>query len=169
MRYWPCPLRSYSQPLIIMSVIPFAFVGAVWGHLIMKTFGYVSGLAMMSVLGFAAASGVVVNSSLVLVHSVNFRSGKRRAPERGCPGRRRIALPADYPDLADDVYRLVTLDAEQERTGAVPGAHGGVALVWRAMFATVVTLLVVPSGYLILHDLGRLLKKSKGERPATLS
>ena len=67
------PLRSYVQPLIIMSVIPFAFMGAIWGHTIMKTLGYVSGLSMMSILGFVAATGVVVNSSLVLVHSVNFR------------------------------------------------------------------------------------------------
>ena len=53
-----------------MSVIPFALVGAIWGHLIMKNTGYVSGLAMMSILGFIAASGVVVNSSLVLVHRI---------------------------------------------------------------------------------------------------
>ena len=53
-----------------MSVIPFALVGAIWGHLIMKNAGYVSGLAMMSILGFIAASGVVVNSRLVLVHRI---------------------------------------------------------------------------------------------------
>ena len=64
------PLKSFSKPLIIMSVIPFALVGAIWGHLIMKNAGYVSGLAMMSILGFIAASGVVVNSSLVLVHRI---------------------------------------------------------------------------------------------------
>ena len=45
------PLRAYTLPLIIMSVIPFAFMGAVWGHAIMKSFGFVSGLAMMSILG----------------------------------------------------------------------------------------------------------------------
>ena len=56
-----------------MSVIPFALVGALYGHWLMKTLGFVSGLSMMSVFGFLAASGVVVNSSLVLVHHINGR------------------------------------------------------------------------------------------------
>ena len=67
------PLRSYSQPLIIMSVIPFAMAGAILGHLFMMSLGLLSALAMMSVTGFIAAAGVVVNSSLVLVHNVNER------------------------------------------------------------------------------------------------
>ncbi|MCZ6618302.1 MAG: efflux RND transporter permease subunit, partial [Gammaproteobacteria bacterium] len=67
------PLKSYTQPFIIMSVIPFALVGAIWGHILMQGLGLVSGLAMMSVMGFIAASGVVVNSSLVLIHNVNAR------------------------------------------------------------------------------------------------
>ena len=60
------PLRSYMQPLIIMSVIPFGLVGAIGGHLLL-------GLdwSFMSVFGVVALSGVVVNSSLVLVHAVN--------------------------------------------------------------------------------------------------
>ena len=55
------PLKSYAQPLVIMSVIPFAFVGAIWGHLIMKNFGLIAGLAMPSVMGFIAASGAGVD------------------------------------------------------------------------------------------------------------
>ena len=56
-----------------MSVIPFAFIGAIWGHQIMKLAGLVSGLAMMSILGMIAAAGVVVNSSLILVYAINQR------------------------------------------------------------------------------------------------
>ncbi|MEL0296531.1 MAG: efflux RND transporter permease subunit, partial [Gammaproteobacteria bacterium] len=67
------PLRSYVKPFIIMSVIPFAFIGAIWGHQIMKLAGLVSGLAMMSILGMIAAAGVVVNSSLILVYAINQR------------------------------------------------------------------------------------------------
>jgi multidrug efflux pump subunit AcrB len=63
------PLRSYSQPLIIMSAIPFGFVGAVWGHMIIGM-----NLTMLSMAGFVALSGVVVNDSLVMVDFVN-RSG----------------------------------------------------------------------------------------------
>ena len=55
------PLKSYLQPLIIMSVIPFSLTGAIWGHLLL---GY--DLSMMSTFGLIAAAGVVVNDSLVM-------------------------------------------------------------------------------------------------------
>ena len=60
------PLKSYLQPLIIMSVIPFGAIGAIFGHFIMG-----ADLVFFSVLGIIALSGVVVNASLVLVVSVN--------------------------------------------------------------------------------------------------
>ena len=60
------PLKSYSQPLIIMSAIPFGLVGAAWGHVLMRY-----DFSMMSVIGLVALSGVVVNDSLVLVDKVN--------------------------------------------------------------------------------------------------
>ena len=72
------PLRSYIQPLIIMAVIPFGLVGAIIGHWFMyfereiftdQTFNF----SMMSIFGFVALTGVVVNSSLVLVHYINER------------------------------------------------------------------------------------------------
>ncbi|MCP4905401.1 MAG: efflux RND transporter permease subunit [bacterium] len=62
------PLRSYAQPLIIMAVIAFWLVGAIVGHLLMRL-----DFSMMSLFGVVALSGVVVNSSLVLVDSVNRR------------------------------------------------------------------------------------------------
>ena len=55
------PLRSYVQPLVIMSVIPFGFIGAVVGHIL---FGI--SLNMLSILGLVALAGVVVNDSLIL-------------------------------------------------------------------------------------------------------
>ena len=154
------PLRSYSQPLIIMSVIPFAFVGAVWGHLIMKYFGYVSGLAMMSILGFTAASGVVVNSSLVLVHNINSRRGRGEAINE-------LTLDATVSRCRPIVLTSMTtflglsplmLNQSVQAQFLVPMA---VSLSFGVLFATVVTLMVVPSGYLIMHDLGRLLTKSR--------
>ena len=70
------PLGSYTQPLIIMSVLPFALVGAIFGHVLMKSFGLLHALSVSSLFGAVAASGVVVNSTLVLIHGVNqFRSG----------------------------------------------------------------------------------------------
>src|SRR5690606_5186754 len=64
------PFRSYTQPVIIMSAIPFGFVGAVFGHLVM---GY--SLSVISMFGVVALSGVVVNDSLVLIDAANgFRA-----------------------------------------------------------------------------------------------
>ena len=60
------PLRSYTQPLVVMSVIPFGLIGSVAGHWLM---GYT--LSMLSIMGLLALSGVVVNDSLVLVDAVN--------------------------------------------------------------------------------------------------
>ena len=70
------PLGSYAQPLIIMSVLPFALVGAIFGHALMKSLGFLHALSVSSLFGAVAASGVVVNSTLVLIHGVNqSRSG----------------------------------------------------------------------------------------------
>ncbi len=150
------PLKSYSQPLIIMSVIPFAFVGAVWGHLLMKTFGFVSGLAMMSILGFVAASGVVINSSLVLVHSVNARclagDSTSQAVISASVSRCR---PIVLTSLTTFVGLLpLMLNKSVQAQFLVPMA---VSLAFGVLFATVITLLVVPSGYLILDDIKKLL------------
>jgi multidrug efflux pump subunit AcrB len=152
------PLRSYVQPLIIMSVIPFAFMGAIWGHTIMKTLGYVSGLSMMSILGFVAATGVVVNSSLVLVHSVNFRrSIGESIPDAVLHASVSRSRPIILTSLTTFVGLLpLMLNKSVQAQFLVPMA---VSLSFGVMFATAVTLLVVPSGYLILHDIGNLFRR----------
>ncbi|MCB1643808.1 MAG: efflux RND transporter permease subunit [Pseudomonadales bacterium] len=145
------PLRSYSQPLIIMSVIPFAFVGAIWGHQIMKLAGMVSGLAMMSVMGFIAASGVVINSSLVLVHNVNERREKGehmyQAVMHAAVSRARPILLTSLTTFAGLAPLMFNRSVQAQFL--VPMA---VSLAFGVLFATVVTLLVVPSMYLILED-----------------
>jgi multidrug efflux pump subunit AcrB len=146
------PLRSYSQPLIIMSVIPFALVGAVIGHLFMKALGLMLGLSMMSVFGFIAASGVVVNSSLVLVHHVNFRRGEG------------ADLYLAVVEAAVSRFRPIVLTSLTTFVGLAPLmfnksvqaqflAPMATSLAFGVLFATIVTLLVVPSAYLILQDL----------------
>jgi multidrug efflux pump subunit AcrB len=153
------PLRSYLQPLIIMSVIPFAFVGAIWGHLIMKSFDLVSGLAMMSVLGFIAASGVVVNSSLVLVHSVNYR---RSIGENLQDAVLNAAVSRCRPIVLTSITTFVgltplMLNQSVQAQFLVPMAA---SLSFGVMFATLVTLFVIPSGYLILNDFAQLLRRA---------
>jgi multidrug efflux pump subunit AcrB len=169
------PLRSYSQPLIIMSVIPFAFVGAIWGHVIMKYFGLVAGLAMPSIMGFIAASGVVVNSSLVLVHNVNER---RKTGEHFHEAVLHAAASRCRPIILTSLTTFVGLlplmfNRSVQAQFLVPMA---VSLAFGVLFATVVTLLVVPSGYIILEDIKRFFgsnkrmanDKQKGGRQKTL-
>ena len=144
------PLRSYSQPLVIMGVIPFALVGAIGGHLVMGAFGLVKGLSFMSVMGFIAASGVVVNASLVVMHNVNERHAVRDAVMARV---RPIVLSAltTFAGLTP-----LMLNRSVEAQFMVPMA---VSLAYGVLFATLITLFVVPSGYLILEDLRSLRRR----------
>jgi len=149
------PLKSYTQPLIIMSVIPFALVGAIYGHLIMKHLGYVAGLAMMSILGFTAASGVVVNSSLVLVHRINIRRAEGASLLKAVVD---ASVSRCRPILLTSLTTFVGLSPIMfhKSTQAQIMVPMTVSLAFGVLFATVVTLLVVPSGYLILDDFAKL-------------
>ena len=156
------PLKSYTQPLIIMSVIPFAFCGAIWGHQIMKTFDLVSGLAMMSVMGVIAASGVVVNSSLVLVHNVNTRRAAgmsfHEAVIESAVSRCRPIVLASMTTFVGLMPLMFNQSVQAQFL--VPMA---VSLAFGVLFATVVTLLVVPSGYIILEDFHRWRGKDRSQ------
>jgi multidrug efflux pump subunit AcrB len=144
------PLRSYGQPLIIMSVIPFGLVGAIAGHLIM---GYQ--LSIMSMIGVVALSGVVVNSSLVLVDHVN----RGRAAERSLlEAVREAAIARFRPILLTSLTTFagltpLMLEKSLQAQVLIPMA---VSLAFGVIFATAITLMVVPCGYLILQDLNAL-------------
>ena len=156
------PLRSYVKPFIIMSVIPFAFIGAIWGHQIMKLAGLVSGLAMMSILGMIAAAGVVVNSSLILVYAINQRrdAGSTMADA--------------VVDAATSRCRPIVLTSMTTFVGLMPLMFNtsvqaqflvpmAVSLSFGVLFATVITLLVVPSIYLLFEDLFALRDQMAGD------
>jgi multidrug efflux pump subunit AcrB len=153
------PLRSYAQPLLIMSVIPFGLVGSVGGHLLMgKT------MAFMSVAGLVAASGVVVNASLVLVHYVN---GLRtlRIPLAEAVHRATIARfrPIVLTSLTTFVgLTPLMLERSVQAQFLVPMA---ISLAFGVLIASFITLLVVPSGYLILEDLRELRGRSLRREP----
>jgi multidrug efflux pump subunit AcrB len=154
------PLRSYTQPLIIMSVIPFAMAGAVWGHMIMKSLGLLSNIVIMSVTGGIAACGVVVNSSLVLVHGVNARRREgmdiHSAVVEAAVTRCRPILLTSLTTFAG--LSPLLLNQSVQAQILIPMAT---SVAWGVVFATVVTLLVVPVGYLILDDLGRKLSRGR--------
>ena len=156
------PLRSYVKPFILMSVIPFAFIGAIWGHQIMKLAGLVSGLAMMSILGMIAAAGVVVNSSLILVYAINQRrdAGSTMADA--------------VVDAATSRCRPIVLTSMTTFVGLMPLMFNtsvqaqflvpmAVSLSFGVLFATVITLLVVPSIYLLFEDLFALRDRMSGD------
>lgn len=146
------PLRSYLQPLIIMSGIPFGAVGAIVGHLMM---GW--SLALPSILGMIALSGVVVNSSLVLVDYINRQ---RRTGVPVLNAVRRAGVVRFRPIMLTSITTFAGLTPlmliDNPATAfIIPMA---ISLGWGVLFATVITLFLVPSLVLILEDL----------RPATM-
>lgn len=141
------PLKSYVQPLIIMSVIPFGAIGAVFGHFIMG-----ADLVFFSILGIIALSGVVVNASLVLVISINrLRDegmGMVEAVSKAGMMRFRPIILTSITTFIGLVPLMVT--ANPATFFIIPMA---ISLAYGVLFATVITLFLVPSLYLMLHDL----------------
>jgi multidrug efflux pump subunit AcrB len=154
------PLGSYFQPLIIMSVIPFGIVGAVAGHLLLGR-----AMCFPSVIGFVALSGVVVNASLVLVTGVNQRratgAGVREAVEESAAARFRPIVLTAITTFAG--LTPLMLERSLQAQILIPM---GISLAFGVVFATAITLLLVPCGYLILDDLGGPLRRRREARAA---
>ncbi|WP_114786062.1 efflux RND transporter permease subunit [Vibrio tetraodonis] len=149
------PLKSYTQPLIIMSVIPFSLTGAIWGH-----YWFGLDLSMMSTFGLIAAAGVVVNDSLVMTDHVNQvrnngLSVKEAVVEAGCARFRAIILTS----ITTFVGVLpIMFETSLQARFVIPMA---VALGFAVLFATMLTLILVPCLYLILDDLKCFVQKLK--------
>jgi len=145
------PFRSYFQPLVVMSAIPFGIVGAVWGHVIMGM-----ELTVLSMFGIVALTGVVVNDSLVMVDYVNRtrRRGHRlmKAVQTSGVARFRPILLTSLTTFAGLTPLL--LERSVQAKFLVPMA---ISLGFGVMFATLITLLLVPSGYLMIEDVKRLI------------
>lgn len=140
-------------------MIPFGLVGAVVGHLLMGL-----EFSMMSTFGVVAISGVVVNSSLVLVHQVNARREDGvellEAVVQGGVARFRPIVLTSLTTFAGLTPMLM-----DNRLGArflVPMAN---SLAFGVVFATFISLFLVPSGYLVIEDLKHLRKRRHA--PAT--
>lgn len=148
------PFKSYSQPLIVMSVIPFGLLGAVIGHMIMGM-----NLSMMSIFGMLALTGVVVNDSLVLVDFVNR---KRRdgveifeAVSTAGSARFRPILLTSLTTFGGLMPLL--LEKSTQAQFLIPMA---VSIGFGVLFATFVTLFAVPVFYMMLADLNRALSSA---------
>ena len=141
------PLKSYTQPLIIMSAIPFGMIGAVAGHAML---GY--DLAIFSLIGIVALSGIVINDSLVMMDLIN------REREEGIP------LQQAVRDSGIRRFRAILLTTVTTFLGLTPLLLEkslqakflipmAVSVAFGVVFATLITLLLVPSLYLILEDI----------------
>jgi multidrug efflux pump subunit AcrB len=141
------PLRSYIQPLVIMSVIPFGAVGAIVGHYIMDW-----GMMFFSLLGIIALSGVVVNASLVLVDYINRR---RREGIDMMEAVARAGVVRFRPIILTSVTTFIGLLPLLSRGGDPSTAFiipMAISLAYGVLFATGITLLLVPSLYVIAED-----------------
>tara|TARA_B100001123_G_scaffold421242_1_gene528579 strand:+ start:3230 stop:6412 length:3183 start_codon:yes stop_codon:yes gene_type:complete len=141
------PLKSYVQPLIIMSAIPFGLVGAVWGHILLGR-----DMTMMSMFGLVALTGVVVNDSLVMVDFINRKLAHYgnldiAIREAGAARFRPILLTS-----MTTFFGLVPLMVERS-FGAQFMVPMAISLAFGVIFATFITLVLVPTIYLILEDL----------------
>lgn len=145
------PLKSYTQPLIIMGAIPFGLVGAVAGHVIMGI-----NLTILSMFGIVALAGVVVNDSLVMVDFINR---KRRESGNLSVAVREAGVVRFRPILLTSMTTfagLYPLIAEKSLQAQflIPMA---VSLAFGVVFSTVISLMLVPAGYMVLDDIRRLL------------
>jgi len=140
------PFKSYSQPLIVMGIIPFSIMGALLGHMIMDV-----PFSIMSAFGVLAMAGVVVNDSLVMVHYINLKRDEG------------LSLLDAVRNAGGARFRPILLTSLTTFGGILPTMFEkstqaqfvipmGISLAWGVLFATFITLILVPISYLILED-----------------
>jgi multidrug efflux pump subunit AcrB len=153
------PFRSYLQPVIVMLIIPFSVVGAILGHMIMGM-----NLSIMSIMGLLALAGVVVNDSLVLVDWINRRRREGieliDAVRNAGVARFRAILLTSLTTFAG--LMPLIFEKSTQAQFLIPMA---VSLGFGILFATFITLILVPVCYLLLEDIIQLFRP----RPARAS
>ncbi|MCB2185280.1 MAG: efflux RND transporter permease subunit [Deltaproteobacteria bacterium] len=145
------PFRSFSQPLIVMSAIPFGVVGALFGHLIMGL-----DASLLSLFGVVGLAGVVVNDSLVLIHAANaIQVNENLSPDQAIREAGPLRFRAIILTSVTTFAGLIPIITERSLQAQflIPMA---VSLGFGVLFATGITLILVPAGYLILYDIHNL-------------
>lgn len=146
------PLRSYIQPMLIMTAIPFGIVGAILGH-----WTHDLTVSILSLNGILALSGVVVNDSLLLVSRYNELRKQLAVPEaisQACTGRLRAVLLTSITTFVGLLPLLgeTSMQAQFLRPAAASLAYG-------ILFATVITLVLIPALLMIQEELKAFLKR----------
>lgn len=148
------PFRSYSQPLIIMVSIPFGVIGAILGHMLIGI-----SLSVISLMGVVALSGVVVNDALVLIEAINKR--RREQQMASFEAVHTAAIQRFRPIFLTTLTTFCGLtpmifEKSFQAQMMVPMA---VSLGFGIVFATLITLFLIPSLYLVLEDLKYLVNR----------
>jgi multidrug efflux pump subunit AcrB len=149
------PFRSFAQPFVVMLAIPFGIIGALLGHLIM---GY--NLSFFSMVGIVGLTGVVVNDSLVLIHATN------RLHHQGFSAHEAVVRAAGLRFRAIMLTSLTTfagltpmiLERSVQAQFLIPMA---LSLGFGVLFATFITLLLIPCNYMILQDIYGLFQRHR--------
>lgn len=153
------PLKSYSQPLIIMMAIPFGIIGALLGHWMNNLT-----LGIFSLNGILALSGVVVNDSLLLVSRFNDlrheTSHVKKAISIACRSRLRAVLLTSFTTFAGLIPIL--WETSRQAQMLIPAA---VSLAYGILFATVITLILIPILLMIKEDIHELIARLKKQSP----
>jgi len=140
------PLHSYGQPLVIMSVIPFGLIGAVIGHIVMG-----KAISMFSLFGLVALAGVVVNDSLIMVDFVNKARAEgvplRQAVIESGTQRFRAIILTSFTTAAG--LMPIMLETSVQAQYMIPMA---ISLSFGIIFATAITLFLIPSLYILQID-----------------
>ncbi len=141
------PLKSYAQPVVIMSAIPFGIVGAIWGHIIMGM-----PLTILSMFGVVALAGIVVNDSLVMVDFINR---KRETTGDLATAVRQAGVVRFRPILLTSLTTFfgllpLLLEKSMQAKFMIPMA---ISLGFGVMFSTFISLVLVPAGYMIMEDI----------------
>ena len=142
------PLRSYVQPVLIMMAIPFGIVGAILGHVLNDLT-----ISILSLNGVLALSGVVVNDSLLLVSRFNElirekNMAVKEAISAACTGRLRAVLLTSFTTFAGLAPLLSETSVQAQFL--IPAAA---SLGYGILFATLITLVLIPSLLLIHHEI----------------
>jgi len=151
------PLKSYLQPLIIMSVIPFGLIGAVIGHIVLN-----EAISMFSLFGLVALAGVVVNDSIIMVDFINKARQEgmdiiQAVVNSGTQRFRAIILTS--LTTAIGLMPIMTETSTQAQF-VIPMA---ISIAFGIVFATVITLFLVPCLYVLQDDFILKLKSFLGK------
>lgn len=143
------PLKSYTKPLIVMSAIPFGVVGAIVGHIIM---GY--SLSLISLFGMVALAGIVINDALIMMQFASDYSKRGFSPFRVA---KEAAIARFRPVFLTTITTFLGLmpmifETSRQAKFLIPMA---ISLGFGLLFATFITLLLIPSLYMLLNDIKR--------------